>query len=333
MAHDVQRPHDKLFRTVFADHGEAAALLRAHLPESLARDLRWSTLTLQDRSFVDPDLRDTESDLLFSIRRKAGAPPAWLYVLVEHQSRPDRWIRFRLLKYCCRIWDRSRAQFPRERRLRPIVPLVFYQGPGRWRHDTEFAELFADSVRDWPWVPRFAHLLIDQSRENPQAVRGRLHGRIAQLMMMARYRHRRQALRRAAQLLAELLPHADQDAVRTLVVYLWATQDRDTARQFGQQLRATVSGSGGDRVTYAEELMQEMARKVREEGLQEGRETGLQEGHRKGLLQGQVGTIENLLRAGVQWSVIEAATGIDQDALRALRQRLEGSDEGMKEPD
>ena len=129
MAHDVQRPHDKLFRTVFADHGEAAALLRAHLPESLARDLRWSTLTLQDRSFVDPDLRDTESDLLFSIRRKAGAPPAWLYVLLEHQSRPDRWIRFRLLKYCCRIWDRSRRQFPRERRLRPIVPLVFYQGP------------------------------------------------------------------------------------------------------------------------------------------------------------------------------------------------------------
>ena len=176
MAHGVQRPHDKLFRTVFADPAEAAALLRAHLPESLARDLRWSTLTLQDRSFVDPDLRDTESDLLFSIRRKAGAPPAWLYVLVEHQSRPDRWIRFRLLKYCCRIWDRSRRQFPRERRLRPIVPLVFYQGPGRWRHATEFA----DSVRHWPWVSRFAHLLVDQSRENPQAVRGRLHGRVRQ---------------------------------------------------------------------------------------------------------------------------------------------------------
>ena len=244
MAHGVQRPHDKLFRTVFADHAEAAALLRAHLPEALGRDLRWSTLTLQDRSFVDPDLRDTESDLLFSIRRKAGAPPAWLYVLVEHQSRPDRWIRFRLLKYCCRIWDRSRAQFPRERRLRPIVPLVFYQGPGRWRHDTEFAELFADSIRDWPWVPRFAHLLVDQSRENPRAVRGLLHGRIAQLMMMARYRHRRQALRRAAQLLAELLPHADQDAVRTLVVYLWATQDRDTARLFGEQFACDGVGIG-----------------------------------------------------------------------------------------
>ena len=141
-------------------------------------------------------------------------------------------------------------------------------------------------------------------------------------MTMARYRHRRQALRRAAQLLTAA---PDQDAVRTLVVYLWATQDRDTARQFGQQLRATVSGSGGDLVTYAEELIQEMGRRSLKEGLQQGRS--------EGLLQGQVGTIENLLRAGVQWSVIEAATGIDQDALRALRQRLEGSEEGTKEAD
>ena len=218
------------------------------------------------------------------------------------------------------MWKRSL----RERRLRPIVPLVFYQGPGRWRHATEFAELFADSVRDWPWVPRFAHLLVDLSRENPRAVRGRLHGRIAQLMMMARYRHRRQAMRRAAQLLAEWLPQADQDAVRTLVAYLWATRDRDTARQFGAQVRATVSGPGGDLVTYAEELMQEVARKGRAEGLQQGRREGLE---------GQVGTIENLLRAGVRWPVIEAATGIDQDALRALKQQLAGSEEGTKEVD
>ena len=208
-------------------------------------------------------------------------------------------------------------QFPRERRLRPIVPLVFYQGPGRWRHATEFAELFADSVRDWPWVPRFAHLLIDQSRVRPQAVRGLLQGRIAQLMMMARYRHRRLALRRAVHLLAELLPQADRDAVRTLVVYLWATQDPDTARQFGEELRATVPGPGGDLMTYYEELIQEGERKGREEGL----------------LEGKVGTIESLLQAGVQWSVIEEATGISRDALGALKQRLQESEKRTEEPD
>ena len=63
-------------------------------------------------------------------------------------------------------------------------------------------------------------------------------------------------------------------------------------------------------MTYAEEL------------IKEGREQGREEGR----LEGQVGTIENLLRAGVPWPVIESATGIDQDALRAIKERLAGSD-------
>ena len=320
MAPYLQQPHDKLFRTVFTDPTEAAALLRAHLPESLAGDLVWSSLTLQDASFIDEQMRDSESDLLYAIEHAAGDPPAWLYLLLEHQSKPDRWMPFRLLKYCCRIWDRDRRTRRRERELRPIVPMVFYQGRRRWRHATEFSALFAPSVRAWPWVPRFEHLLFDQSQVKPRAVRGALRGRITQLMMMAAYRHRREALRSAARLLATLPPEAGETTVRMFVLYLLATQDRGTARSFGEELRGAISGPGGELMTYAEEL------------IREGREQGRQEGEQKGVLKGRVGTIENLLQAGVQWSVIESATGIDQDALRALKQRLAGSDDGAREP-
>ena len=318
MSRDVRRPHDKLFRTVFSDHAEAAALLRAHLPESLAGDLQWSSLTLEDASFVDDRFRDSESDLLYAIERKTGDPPVWLYVLLEHQSRADRWMPIRLLKYCCRIWDRSRLKYPAERQLRAIVPIVFYQGRGRWRLAAEFAELFAASVREWPWVPRFSHMLVDQSQVKPARVRGALRGRIAQLMLMAPFRHRQEALRRAAQLLAVLLSRHDVDAVRTFVMYLWATQDGGTARRFGEDLREAVSGPGGDMTTYAEELIQEGERKGRQAGRLEGR----QEGH----LKGRVDTIEDLLRAGVEWPVIEAATGIDRHTLHKLKQRTEGTD-------
>ena len=47
-------------------------------------------------------MRDSESDLLYAIERTAGDAPVWLYLLLEHQSKPDRWMPFRLLKYCCR---------------------------------------------------------------------------------------------------------------------------------------------------------------------------------------------------------------------------------------
>ena len=79
-------PHDHLFRTVFEDESEAAGLLRAHLPQEVSRELAWSSLKWQAVSFIDDRLRESESDLLYAVRRKAGGAPAWLYVLRPRNS-------------------------------------------------------------------------------------------------------------------------------------------------------------------------------------------------------------------------------------------------------
>ena len=207
----MTQPHDNLFRAVFGDPAEAVGLLRAHLPAAVANGVQWSTLSVEDSAFVAPDLSATESDLLYSIRRRPDGAPAWLYVLVEHQStvrRRDRWMRLRLLQYCCRIWERDRRRNPAETELRPIVPMVFYLGSGRWRHATEFSELFAGEVRGWRWLPRFEHVLIDHSETEPEGVRGRLKGRVAQLIMLAvcRAAVAWPALERALPLLADGAP-------------------------------------------------------------------------------------------------------------------------------
>ena len=57
MADDVHQPHDKLFRAIFSDAGEAASLLQASFPDTLRNRLDWTTLTLHDGTFVDDDLR------------------------------------------------------------------------------------------------------------------------------------------------------------------------------------------------------------------------------------------------------------------------------------
>ena len=91
------RPHDKYFRRVFSNTKDAASLLRACVPEPLARVLRWSTLTLLPGRFVSPDWRDSQADLLFSVEREPQTDPVLLYVLLEHQSSPDPWMPLRLL--------------------------------------------------------------------------------------------------------------------------------------------------------------------------------------------------------------------------------------------
>ena len=62
---DLHQPHDRLFRAVFSDAGEAASLLRAALPDTIAESFEWTTLALVGGTFVDEELRESQSDLLY----------------------------------------------------------------------------------------------------------------------------------------------------------------------------------------------------------------------------------------------------------------------------
>ena len=318
MAGEISKPHDHLFRSVFRDESEAAALLRAHLPGPVACAVRWSSLARQDVTFIDDRLRDSESDLLFAIRRKTDGAPAWLYVLLEHQSKPDPWLRLRLLKYSVRIWERDRRQHPDDKHLRPIVPLVLYQGRYRWREPAEFSALFAEAVRAWPGVPRYAHLLIDQTGVAPEQLRGELHGLSAQHALLSAYRKSWPILQRLVPLLAELGRAGRVEDVRQIVVYI-ATTTREKKRwqRFADAVRRQVPGG--------EELMNEATAEM----LQIYREVKEQEVRQEGELRGKLQVIKGLLDRDVPWSTIEAATGIDQTRFRQLKQQLEAAPDGL----
>ena len=170
MAGEVSKPHDHLFRSMFGEEKEleAASLLQAYLPPAVSGELLWSSLKWQSVSFIDERLRDSESDLLYAIRRKADGAAAWLYVLLEHQSTPDPWLRLRLLKYSIRIWERDRQRHPTA--VAPDRAAGSVSGRARLARAHEFAKLFAEAVRDWPGVPHYAHLLIDQTQVGPTSM-------------------------------------------------------------------------------------------------------------------------------------------------------------------
>lgn len=81
-------PHDLFARYTFGHPERAAAELRAVLPAHVVSEVDWSSLRREPVSVVDPELRETESDLLFTARLHTGQS-LLLYVLLEHQSSVD----------------------------------------------------------------------------------------------------------------------------------------------------------------------------------------------------------------------------------------------------
>ena len=126
----LSQPHDKYFQRVFSNEQDAASLLRTCVPRALADKLKWPTLNLLRGRFVADDWRGNETDLLFSVEREDTETPVLVYVLLEHQSTPDQWLRLRLLGYCVQVWQQWQRQHKSEERLPLLLPLVLSEMVG-----------------------------------------------------------------------------------------------------------------------------------------------------------------------------------------------------------
>ena len=312
----VHHPHDMLFKAIFSDPTEAAAFLQEHLPAKLSAQLDWSTLQLEEGSYVDEALRHSESDLLFSITHMGLQENISLYLLFDHQSSPDKWMAFRLLKYRCRIWDESFKTEHKPQTLKPILPVVFYQGERGWTYSIEFADLFPEETRTWSFIPHLTYFLVDQSGIKPEEVKGEIRGRIVQLLMLAAFHEQvRDALLAVAQLWNRIPQTGGINYAHVFIQYVLATQDNDKLAEFDAMLKARKSDIGDEIVTYAQQLLLE----------------GKNKGKIEGKIEGQLELIEGFLRAGVGWATIVEATGVDQAKfaeLKAQLARLQGQPAG-----
>jgi predicted transposase/invertase (TIGR01784 family) len=164
MSKTLVNPHDAFFKQTLSDPRLAGTFLREHLPPEVAELLGPEAPEPVAGSFVDEQLRQHHSDLLFRVRLKTG-DDAFAHVLLEHKSSPDRGARLQLLRYVVRVlvdfYEHNEPQLP----LPPVVPLLAHQGPEGWSFSCEFADLFGSVPEPLrPYLPSFRHALVDLTR-------------------------------------------------------------------------------------------------------------------------------------------------------------------------
>jgi len=117
-------PHDAAFRQFLANPDVARDFMQLHLPEELRKICDLGTLKLESGSFVEDDLRQYFSDVLYSFKTSAG--DGYIHVLIEHQSTPDRHMAFRLMRYAIAAMQQHLAAG--HKKLPLVIPVLFYTG-------------------------------------------------------------------------------------------------------------------------------------------------------------------------------------------------------------
>lgn len=274
-------PHDDLSQKTLGIPEHAAGELRAVLPRKLVKRVDWSTLRAEPGSFVDAGGPRRHTDLLFSAT--IDGRDARLYVLFEHQSSFDRWMPLRLLVYMSRIWvslaDERAASLP------VIIPVVLYNGEGRWTASTRFSSLLdpggpPEGAR--AFIPDFRFVVDDLAAVSEATLLRRPMSALARLTVWAmrsvRHDFERALLDAWMELLREAGDQAGVEARDQVFVYLSGVDGGDDL------LQAIVARMDDEEREQVMGLRKQWEDAAREEGIEQGIERGIRRGRVESLL-------------------------------------------------
>lgn len=120
----AQQPvHDALFKQ-FLTHPENAGIFLGAFADNILPLCDLSTPRLEPASFVERRLRQLHSDVLYSVQMTEGEE--YIYCLIEHQSKPDRLMGFRLMRIVAMsAIAHHLKKSPADKTLPLVVPFLF----------------------------------------------------------------------------------------------------------------------------------------------------------------------------------------------------------------
>jgi predicted transposase/invertase (TIGR01784 family) len=307
-------PHDRFFKASWSRPEVARGFLAHYLPTDVQAVLDLNTLTLSKASFVDATLKAHYSDLLYQVKRKQGQD-AYVYLLMEHKSYPDRWTVFQLLRHIVRIWERAQEKSPA--RLPAIVPLVVYHGEQGWDVQWNLCALVDADDALSAFVPDFRYLVCDLSHDDLSKLQGQATLQVAvRLLKYILHREFAERLPEIAAFFQKVLTQPDGlGYLETVLKYIAQSTDKldDTTLQTVVQRALPELG---------DTLMPTIAETWEKRGLEKGLERGLERGLEKGLERGRQ---EEIGRAhGNILTILELRFGT---VPRALSKRINALDD------
>jgi predicted transposase YdaD len=293
-------PHNNFFQYAFSHPAAARNLIELHLPADLVQILDLDSLELQKDSFVDDELRDTYSDMLYSIRLSGqdlsgqdGEPvEGQVYILLEHKSQSDPMTCFQLLRYIVRIWEQ---RLRKGQALCPVFPLVLYHGQEAWSAPVSLEELIGGPSILFEQGVRMAYPVVDigQIPDELLATDPFLQS-VLGLLKYSRTRNFRDKLESILRCLLEIgtaeLQTEHLDAVLVYITTVTPSIPMETLAMTIQKIFPTQIEPG----SIADEYMKKGRLEGIQEGRQEGRQEGKQEGKQEGLMEGQIQLIQTL---------------------------------------
>lgn len=291
-------PHDALFRQFLTQPDIARDFMAIHLPPPLRDLCDLSTLKLESGSFVEDDLRQYYSDVLYSLKTTSGE--GYIHVLIEHQSGPDKHMAFRLMRYAVAAMHRHLQAG--HKTLPLVIPMLFYTGKrSPYPYSLCWLDGFASPILAGKlYTSGFP--LVDVTIIPDEDIAG--HRSMAALTLLQKHIHQRNLTLLVDRLAAILMnEYLSSSQVISLVNYMMQAGEASDAHALVHKLAQRVPQHGDALMTIAEQLEQK------------GIEIGIEKGRKEEALK----IAQTMLNNGLDRPTVLKMTGLTENDLAQLR--------------
>ncbi|KDE39709.1 putative transposase [Nitrincola lacisaponensis] len=305
--------HDKSYKRFFSDPFMVRELLTGFIHEPWVETLDFTTLETVKSQFITDDFRQREDDIIWRVRSTEG----WVYVylLIEFQSRIDRFMAVRMLTYVSLLYQEliRQKQFTTAGKLPPVFPIVLYNGESRWHASVDIQDLIQTVGGGLSrYTPSMRYLVLDEGQWVAQSPGRQSQVNLVSALFQMEYSQ-------SPEVLAELVGYLND----------WSAEHPRLKKVFLGWLKRVLlpnrfPGVKLDQINDLDEVKDMLAERVKNwteewklQGLQEGLEQGLEQGHERA----QVQIAQKMLSQGLSDTLILELTGISAEALKILKQQ------------
>jgi len=310
MSDKINNVHDKFFRASMGHQSVAIDFIQHHFPKKISQALNTESLKLLQQSFIKKDLQEHFSDLVFSC--ELADKPAYLTLLIEHQSSPDKMMAFRIHQYLFGLLSNYRKQHP-NKLLPAVYALVFYHGKTTpYPYSLSLQSCFDDPLNIMSEVLYQDIALVDINQLPDEVLKKQEW--IGPVTSALKHIRQQEMAPFALDILASLQWSMDkyeaQEMLELLLNYLFNAGNIEDIDSFVESsIKQLSSPVRSEMMTFAE--------KMEERGIQKGMQKGKQEGK----IEGKQDIALRMLNEGVEIAFISKVTDLSLADLKRLQEK------------
>lgn len=131
---DGDKKHDKIFKDILQNKDEMSKFINAFTEYNIKQE----ELEIYNSNYITKKFEYKNADIVYKIKEKD------IYFLVEHQTKVDYSMAYRMLNYCVEIIKsavKSKEINKVSYRYPKVIPIVLYTGHQKWTASKSFSQI------------------------------------------------------------------------------------------------------------------------------------------------------------------------------------------------